>query len=201
MQDNPPSPQAKNPKIDPKIAAIILKCMQKDPADRFQSVNLLYEALTGLLHNDAFNSAAEVIDAADFFRALFFRLLDATLDVADRFEIIQHLVALAATHQIERRLAVGERQADDVVALGGQGANKLIIGTIEDCHRDHLEWIAAGLALLVVLGTAALMAASDTPSLFIESDMMDRRVVSEAQLKNRADAFFEGLASRRLAAR
>ena len=34
-------------------------------------------------------------------------------------------------------------------------------------------------------------------SLFIESDMMDRRVVSEAQLKNRVDAFFEGLASRK----
>ncbi len=34
-------------------------------------------------------------------------------------------------------------------------------------------------------------------SLFIESDMMDKRVVSEAQLKNRIDAFFEGLASRR----
>jgi hypothetical protein len=30
--------------------------------------------------------------------------------------------------------------------------------------------------------------------------MMDRRVVSEAQLKNRIDAFFEGLASRRLKA-
>ena len=43
----------------------------------------------------------------------------------------------------------------------------------------------------------ALMAAADIPSLFIESDMMDRRVVSEAQLKNRIDAFFEGLASRR----
>jgi hypothetical protein len=28
--------------------------------------------------------------------------------------------------------------------------------------------------------------------------MMDRRVVSEAQLKNRIDAFFEGLGSRRL---
>jgi hypothetical protein len=27
--------------------------------------------------------------------------------------------------------------------------------------------------------------------------MMDRRVVSEAQLKNRIDAFFEGLATRR----
>jgi len=46
VQENPPSPQAKNPKIDPKIAAIILRCMQKDPADRFQSVNQLYEALT-----------------------------------------------------------------------------------------------------------------------------------------------------------
>jgi benzoyl-CoA reductase subunit B len=35
------------------------------------------------------------------------------------------------------------------------------------------------------------------PSLFIESDMMDRRVVSEAQLKNRIDAFFESIESRR----
>lgn len=43
----------------------------------------------------------------------------------------------------------------------------------------------------------AVMAARDVASLFIESDMMDRRVVSEAQLKNRIDAFFEGLASRR----
>jgi len=36
------------------------------------------------------------------------------------------------------------------------------------------------------------------PSLFIESDMMDQRVVAEAQMKNRADAFFEGLINRRL---
>jgi benzoyl-CoA reductase subunit B len=43
----------------------------------------------------------------------------------------------------------------------------------------------------------ALMALRDIPSLFIESDMMDKRVVSEAQLKNRIDAFFEGLHSRR----
>jgi benzoyl-CoA reductase subunit B len=43
----------------------------------------------------------------------------------------------------------------------------------------------------------ALMERADIPSLFIESDMMDRRVVAEAQLKNRVDAFFEGLAARR----
>jgi len=44
----------------------------------------------------------------------------------------------------------------------------------------------------------ALMEATDIPSLFIESDMMDKRVVSEAQLKNRIDAFFEGLNARKL---
>ena len=43
----------------------------------------------------------------------------------------------------------------------------------------------------------ALMADTNLSSLFIESDMMDRRVVSEAQLKNRIDAFFEGLNSRK----
>jgi benzoyl-CoA reductase subunit B len=37
----------------------------------------------------------------------------------------------------------------------------------------------------------------EVPSLFLESDMMDRRVVSEAQLKNRIDAFFERLGPRR----
>ena len=36
VQEKPPSPQTKNPKIDPKIAAIILKCMQKDPPERYQ---------------------------------------------------------------------------------------------------------------------------------------------------------------------
>jgi benzoyl-CoA reductase subunit B len=46
----------------------------------------------------------------------------------------------------------------------------------------------------------AVMERRDIPSLYIESDMMDRRVVSEAQLKNRIDAFFEGLAARRTAA-
>jgi benzoyl-CoA reductase subunit B len=45
----------------------------------------------------------------------------------------------------------------------------------------------------------SLMAQTSTPSLFIESDMMDKRVVSEAQLKNRIDAFFEGLTTRRAA--
>ena len=46
IQENPPSPQTRNPKIDPKISQIVLRCMQKDPKERFQDVNDLYEALT-----------------------------------------------------------------------------------------------------------------------------------------------------------
>ncbi len=42
-----------------------------------------------------------------------------------------------------------------------------------------------------------LMEQRNISTLFLESDMMDRRVVSEAQMKNRIDAFFEGLNSRR----
>jgi benzoyl-CoA reductase subunit B len=43
----------------------------------------------------------------------------------------------------------------------------------------------------------AVMEATDVATLFMESDHMDKRVVSEAQLKNRVDAFFEGLATRK----
>ncbi len=46
VQEKPPAPQTVNPRIDPKIASIVLKCMEKDPGQRYQTVNELYEALT-----------------------------------------------------------------------------------------------------------------------------------------------------------
>ena len=82
--------------------------------------------------------------------------------------------------------------------------DRVVIEMIKDYDLDGVVYhpikscrtVSTGLAD----GRRAMMAATDTPSLFIESDMMDKRVVSEAQMKNRADAFFEGLASRRLTA-
>jgi benzoyl-CoA reductase subunit B len=68
------------------------------------------------------------------------------------------------------------------------GADGVVYHPIKSCRT-----VSTGLAD----SRRALMELRDTPSLFIESDMMDRRVVSEAQLKNRIDAFFEGLATRR----
>jgi serine/threonine-protein kinase len=46
VQEKPPSPQTKNPKLDSRISAIIIKCIQKSPEDRYQTVSELYEALT-----------------------------------------------------------------------------------------------------------------------------------------------------------
>lgn len=46
-------------------------------------------------------------------------------------------------------------------------------------------------------GRRFVMKNRDISTLFLESDLMDKRVVSEAQMKNRVDAFFEGMISRR----
>ena len=76
-----------------------------------------------------------------------------------------------------------------------------LLGMIDTLAADGVVYHPIKSCRTVSTGLAdsrrALLAARDLPSLFIESDMMDRRVVSEAQLKNRIDAFFEGLASRR----
>jgi benzoyl-CoA reductase subunit B len=79
--------------------------------------------------------------------------------------------------------------------------DRAIVGMIDSFQADGVVYHPIKSCRTVSTGLAdnrrALMAQRDIPSLFIESDMMDRRVVSEAQLKNRIDAFFEGLASRR----
>lgn len=79
--------------------------------------------------------------------------------------------------------------------------DRAILQMVEDFHLDGVIYHPVKSCRTTSTGMAdnrrALMAARDIPSLFIESDMMDRRVVTEAQMKNRIDAFFEGLASRR----
>ncbi|MGE5246485.1 MAG: 2-hydroxyacyl-CoA dehydratase subunit D [Betaproteobacteria bacterium] len=79
--------------------------------------------------------------------------------------------------------------------------DRALLGLLEPYAVDGVVFHAIKSCRTVSTGLAdarrAVMAAAGTPSLFIESDMMDKRVVSEAQLKNRIDAFFEGLAARR----
>ena len=77
----------------------------------------------------------------------------------------------------------------------------ILTGMIEDFHADGVVYHPIKSCRTVSTGLAdnrrELMDKHNVASLFIESDMMDRRVVSEAQLKNRVDAFFEGLATRK----
>lgn len=77
---------------------------------------------------------------------------------------------------------------------------KILVDMIDTYQADGIVYHPIKSCRTVSTGLAdnrrALMQVRDIPSLFMESDMMDRRVVSEAQLKNRADAFFEGLAAR-----
>jgi benzoyl-CoA reductase subunit B len=78
---------------------------------------------------------------------------------------------------------------------------QILSDMIDDFEADGIVYHPIKSCRTVSTGLAdsrrALMAQRDIPSLFMESDMMDKRVVSEAQLKNRVDAFFEGLATRR----
>ncbi len=79
--------------------------------------------------------------------------------------------------------------------------DRVLADMIEGYHVDGIIYHPIKSCRTVSTGLADarryLSKHHDVPSLFIESDMMDRRVVSEAQMKNRIDAFFEGLASRR----
>jgi benzoyl-CoA reductase subunit B len=96
---------------------------------------------------------------------------------------------------------IGVRHAMDAMFFH----DRFLAADMEPFHLDGVVYHAIKSCRTVSTGLAdgrrALMARTSVPSLFIESDMMDKRVVSEAQLKNRIDAFFEGLATRRQTAR
>jgi benzoyl-CoA reductase subunit B len=79
-------------------------------------------------------------------------------------------------------------EADLAAMVDRFGLDGLVFHAVKSCRTT-----STGLADI----RRAVLARCDAPSLLIESDMMDPRVVSEAQLKNRIDAFFEGMASRR----
>ena len=79
--------------------------------------------------------------------------------------------------------------------------DRMLVEMVKEYHVDGIVYHPIKSCRTVSTGLADsrryFAGKSGLPSLFIESDMMDRRVVSEAQMKNRVDAFFEGLASRR----
>jgi benzoyl-CoA reductase subunit B len=94
-------------------------------------------------------------------------------------------------------LLIGVRHAMDNMFFADRAVDLLA----DDFALDGVVFHAVKSCRTVSTGLAdarhAIAAARDLPGLLLESDMMDRRVVSEAQMKNRIDAFFEGLRSRK----
>lgn len=80
--------------------------------------------------------------------------------------------------------------------------DKYLIEAIDEFDADGVVYHPIKSCRTVSTGLAdsrrMVLDQRDVLCLYIESDMMDKRVVSEAQLKNRIDAFFEGLDSRRI---
>ncbi len=115
------------------------------------------------------------------------------IDLGFQYDLSRPLESLA------EGILLGLRRAMDAMFFQHQW----LVDSIESYHIDGIVYHPIKSCRTVSTGLAdnrrAVMAIRDVATLFIESDMMDKRVVSEAQMKNRIDAFFEGLATRRLA--
>ena len=108
-------------------------------------------------------------------------------DLDRPLESLAEVLLRSVRHGVDAMLFPDQQLAAHVDAFGADG---IVYHPVKSCRT-----VSTGLAG----SRKSVMAMRDVQCLFIESDMMDRRVVSEAQLKNRIDAYFEGLESRRLA--
>jgi benzoyl-CoA reductase subunit B len=94
-------------------------------------------------------------------------------------------------------LLVGVRHAMDNMFFADAALDRMVDGFDIDGVVFHSVKSCRTVSTGLADARRSFSERHDLPSLFLESDMMDRRVVSEAQIKNRVDAFFEGLATRR----
>jgi eukaryotic-like serine/threonine-protein kinase len=53
VEEKPPRPRGRNPHLSKGIERVILKCLEKDPADRYQTGEALAQDLANLLHDQA----------------------------------------------------------------------------------------------------------------------------------------------------
>ena len=113
----------------------------------------------------------------------------------------QHEMADDPLDTLAEDLLVGVRQAMDNMFFADIALDEMAQGFDLDGVVFHSVKSCRTVSTGLADARRAFSDRHDIPSLFLESDMMDRRVVSEAQMKNRVDAFFEGMASRRGALR
>lgn len=114
------------------------------------------------------------------------------LDLGIEYDLDRPIESLAEGVLLGVRHAIDSMLFQDralIHAIDTFGADGVVYHPVKSCRT-----VSTGLAD----SRRIVMQERDVACLYLESDMMDRRVVSEAQLKNRIDAFFEGLESRRI---
>lgn len=109
-------------------------------------------------------------------------------DLARPIESLAEGLMVSVRHSMDS-MFFGEREL--IEAVDAFAADGIVYHPIKSCRT-----VSTGLADK----RRAISERCSAMSLFIESDLVDKRVVSEAQMKNRIDAFFEGLASRKMRA-
>ena len=116
------------------------------------------------------------------------------LDQGVQYDLAHPLESLA-----ENLLLTGQRSMSNMFFSQDQ-----IADTVRDWHADGVVYHSVKSCRTVSTGMADsreyVIKARDVPALFVESDLVDPRLWSEAQFKNRIDAFFEALASRKAVA-
>jgi benzoyl-CoA reductase subunit B len=108
------------------------------------------------------------------------------------YDLERPLESLAEGLMLGVRSAVDSMLFQDralIETIDAYGADGVVYHPIKSCRT-----VSTGLAD----SRRVVLEERDVLCLYIESDMMDKRVVSEAQMKNRIDAFFEGLDSRKI---
>ncbi len=111
--------------------------------------------------------------------------LDFQYDPERPVESLAEGLLISTGEAMESMFLAGERLLEMQVDYGADG---IVLHAVKSCRT-----VSSGLndARLYLLSR------SSVPVLLIESDMMDRRLISIAQMQNRIDAFFETLALRR----
>jgi benzoyl-CoA reductase subunit B len=134
----------------------------------------LFETWGGVFaYSDYLTFAAGGLDAAgDFY------------DTARPIESLAEVTALAAHRGLSHQFFAHERLAQQVRDYVADG---VVFHGIKSCR-----FVSSGMADTREFITRRL----EVPSLYIESDLIDPRYWSDAQIKNRVDAFFEALQQR-----
>ncbi len=128
VNEQPKPPSQLNPAVDPALEAIILKCMQKSPADRFQTADELHRTLRDYLAGrvQAVNNATAMLPTNKIGSGTGVQPVKGGTASLPRVERTNRYRPQSATEQAAEMEAERERKHRRNVILGAVGAIALI---------------------------------------------------------------------------